>query len=142
MPSSPSSFVKSLDFLFQEESSKASQALPNAPFSLTGALSGENAFASPLAPDQQPKKKKIYLDYNSTYRLWRPEQIALIIAKLQQEEFEVAFIQNDVNGNIFASSIEDKAEGDKKYDYKFKDKNGEEIGIFELSDDYIKENLM
>ena len=62
MPSSPSSFVKSLDFLFQEESSKASQALPNAPFSLTGALSGENAFASPLAPDQKPKKKKIYLD--------------------------------------------------------------------------------
>ena len=142
MLSSPSTNIfGSLNYLFQEQSSKEGQPLPNAPFSLTGAVSGGNAFASPLAPDQQPKKRKIYLDYNSTYRLWRPEQIALTIAKLQQEEFEVAFIQNDVNGNIFASSIEDKAEGDNKYDYKFKDKNGEEKGIFELSDDFIKENF-
>jgi len=142
MLSSPSANIfGSLNYLFQEQSSKEGQPLPNAPFSLTGAVSGGNAFASPLAPDQQPKKRKIYLDYASFYRLWRPEQLALIIAKLQQEEFEVAFIQNDVNGNIFASSIEDKAEGDNKYDYKFKDKNGKEIGIFELSDDYIKENF-
>jgi hypothetical protein len=142
MLSSPSANIfGSLNYLFQEQSSKEGQPLPNAPFSLTGAVSGGNAFASPLAPDQQPKKRKIYLDYASFYRLWRPEQLALIIAKLQQEEFEVAFIQNDVNGNIFASSIEDKAEGDNKYDYKFKDKNGKEIGIFELSDDFIKENF-
>jgi len=141
MLDSPSSIFLSLDYLFQKESSTRSQALPNAPFSIVGAVNGGEAFTSPLAPDQRPKKRKIYLDYNSTYRLWRPEQIALTIAKLQQEDFEVAFIQNDVNGNIFASSIEDKAEGDSEYDYKFKDKNGKEISIFEFSEDFIKENF-
>jgi hypothetical protein len=113
MLSSSNAIFGSLEFLFQEQSSKGSQALPDAPFSLTGAVSGGNAFASPLTPNQQPKKRKIYLDYNSTYRLWRPEQIALIIAKLQQEEFEVAFIQNDVNGNI-ANKEKGKARANPK----------------------------
>ena len=140
MLSSSSAIFGSLKFLFQEQSSKGSQALPDAPFSLTGAVSGGNAFASPLAPDQQPKKRKIYLDFNSFFQSRDPIKIRLIIAKLKEADFEVAFIQNDKDENIFASSIEDKAEGDKKYDYKFKDKNGKEIGIFELSYDFFKEN--
>ena len=140
MLSSSSAIFGSLKFLFQEQSSKGSQALPDAPFSLTGAVSGGNAFASPLAPDQQPKKRKIYLNCSTIFQSLDPTKIALTIAKLKEADFEVAIIQNDKDENIFASSIEDKAEGDKKYDYKFKDKNGKEIGIFELSDDFIKEN--
>ena len=135
------SSLESLEFLFQKKSSISNQISPHAAFNPASAVGGAQGFIPQIAPDQQPKKRKIYLDYNTIYRLWDPTQIVLTIAKLKEKGFEFAFIQKGEGENIFASSIEDKAEGDKKYDYKFKDKNGKEIGIFELSDDHIKENF-
>ena len=137
-----SSSLESLEFLFQKRSQTSNQISPHAPFAVASAVNGQEAFRSQLAPDQAPKKRKILLDYNSCYRLWNPNEMALEIAKLKNEEFEVAFIlKGEREGEIFESLIEDKAEGDKKYDYKFKDKNGEEKSIFELSDQFIKENF-
>ena len=135
------SSLESLEFLFQKKSSISNQISPHAAFNPASAVGGAQGFIPQIAPDQQPKKRKIYLDYNTIYRLWDPTQIVLTIAKLKEKGFEFAFIQKGEGEKIFASSIEDGAEGDKKYDYKFKDKNGKEIGIFELSDDHIKENF-
>ena len=137
-----SSSLESLEFLFQKRSQTSNQISPHAPFAVASAVNGGEAFQSQLAPDQKPKKRKILLDFNSCYRLWNPNEMALEIAKLKNEEFEIAFIlKGEREGEIFESLIEDKAEGDKKYDYKFKDKEGNDKSIFELSDDYIKKNF-
>ena len=136
-----SSSLESLEFLFQKQPLLSKQISPHAPFAVASAVNGEEAFRSQLTPDQAPKKRKILLDFNSCFRLSNPNEMALEIAKLKNEGFEVAFILQKTNGEIFESPIEDKAEGDKKYDYKFKDKNGNEKSIFELSDQFIRENF-
>ena len=136
-----SSSLESLEFLFQKQPLLSKQISPHAPFAVASAVNGEEAFRSQTTPSQIPKKRKILLDYNSCFCLWNHIEMAKEIAKLKNEGFEVAFILQKTNGEIFESPIEDKAEGDKKYDYKFKDKNGEEKSIFELSDQFIKENF-
>lgn len=137
-----SSSLESLEFLFQKRSQASNQISPHSPFAVASAVKGNAGFQSQTAPNQTLKKRKILLNYNSCLRLWNPTEMALEIAKLKQEGFEVAFILKGKNeGDIFESLIEDKAEGDKKYDYKFKDKNGEDKSIFELSDQFIKENF-
>jgi hypothetical protein len=134
--------LESLEFLFQKRSQSRNQISPHAQFAVASVVNGQDPFRSQTAPDQAPKKRKILLDFNSCYRLWNPNEMALEIAKLKDEGFEVAFIlKKDDEEDIFESSIEDKAEGDKKYDYKFKDKNGDDKSIFELSDKFIKENF-
>lgn len=87
-----SASLESLEFLFQKKSSISKQISPHAPLAVASAVNGEEAFQSQLAPDQKPKKRKILLDFNSCYRLWDPIEMALEIAKLKQEGFEVAFI--------------------------------------------------
>ena len=137
-----SSSLESLEFLFQKRSQTSNQISPHAPFAVASAVNGGEAFQSQLAPDQASKKRKILLDYNSCYRLWNPNEMALEIAKLKQEGFEVAFIlKGKKEGEILESLIEDKAEPGKKYDYKFKDKEGNDKSIFELSDQFIEENF-
>ncbi len=133
--------LEQLKFLFQHQPQLSKQASPHAPFAPTSAVDGDAGFRPLTSPSQKPKKKQIYLDFNSCYRLWNPIEMALEINKLKQEGFEVAVILQKTNGEIFASPIEDKAETGKKYDYKFKDKNGEDRSIFELSDEFIKENF-
>ena len=119
-------------YLFQEQSKTSPQISPDATFNPVNAIGGGGGFVSQTAPNQQPKKKEIYLDYNSIFRLKKPEDIALVIAKLKEEGFEVAFIQNPENGKIFTSKIDDS---------KFKDKEGKSQNIFSLSDDFIKQNF-
>ena len=122
------------EYLFKEQSSLLSkQTPPNAIFSPARAIAGEEGFTSQTAPNQQPQKKQIFLDYNSCYRLWDPIQMALTIAKLKQEGVEVAIIQTNENGKIFRNEIDDN--------FNFKDKNGAPKNIFELSDDFIQENF-
>ena len=120
------------EYLFQEQSQTSPQISPDATFNPANALGGGGGFVSQTAPNQQPKKKEIYLDYKSIFRLWKSENVALVIAKLKKEGFEVAFIQKLENGKIFTSKIDDS---------KFKDKKGNSQNIFELSDDFIKDNF-
>ena len=121
------------EYLFQEQSQTSPQISPDATFDPANAIGGGGGFVSQTAPNQQPKKKEIYLDYKSIFRLWKPENVALVIAKLKKEGFEIYFIQNLENGEIFTSKIDD--------DYKFKDKKGYSQNIFGLSDDFIKDNF-
>ena len=95
------------EYLFQEQSKTSPQISPDATFNPVNALGGGGGFVSQTAPNQQPQKKEIYLDYNSIFRLWKPENVALVIAKLKKEGFEVALIQNLENGKIFTSKIDD-----------------------------------
>ena len=120
------------EYLFQEQSKTSPQISPDATFDPVNAIGGGGGFVSQTAPNQQPKKKEIYLDYKSIFRLWKPENVALVIAKLKKEGFEVAFIQNLENGEISASKIDDST---------FKDKNGKSQNVFGLSDDFIKDNF-
>ena len=120
------------EYLFQEQSQTSPQISPDATFNPANALGGGGGFVSQTAPNQQPKKKEIYLDYKSIFRLWKSENVALVIAKLKKEGFEIYFIQNSENNNIFKSKIDDS---------KFKDKKGNSQNIFELSDDFIKDNF-
>jgi|GEM_PF-2470552 len=119
-------------YLFQEQSKTSPQISPDATFNPASAIGGSGGFVLQTAPNQQPKKKEIYLDYNSILRLKKPADVALAIAKLKEEGFEVAFIQNLENNNIFKSKIDDS---------KFKDKKGNSQNVFSLSDDFIKQNF-
>lgn len=104
----------SLGFLFQEISRSSRQKPLYAPFSAEDAMIGGLGFKPQTSPSQTPKKRQVFLDYNSCYRLWNSVEMALEIAKLKDEGFDVAFILKKTDGEIFASSIEYKADGDKK----------------------------
>ena len=106
------------EYLFKEKSSLLSkQTPPNAIFSPARAIAGEEGFTSQTAPNQQPQKKQIFLDYNSCYRLWNPNEMALEIAKLKNEEFEEYFylavplhkgqlsVREIKNGEVFTTSV-------------------------------------
>ncbi len=135
MPKSQNSTFELPEYLFKKPSQTSRQQAPDATFDPASAVAGREGFVSQTAPNQQPQKKQIFLDYNSIYRLWNPTQLALTIAKLKEEGFEVFIIQAPENERAFASKIDD----DLKFtDKKFTDKK---TSIFELSDDFIEKNF-
>lgn len=128
MTESSSCIFASLDYLFQKKTSNQEQNSPFDPFSVSDGIDGGKGFVSQTSPNQQPQRKKIFLDYNSTYSLFDSSQLALTIAKLQMEGFEVSFIFKTPEDDIVKKEVFD--------DLSVKNIDGKKISIFEFTDSF------
>ncbi len=117
-------------FLFDESTKFKSKHNALYSFSPANALSKDDPFLPLSSPNQQPKKKNIYLNHQSFLLLDKSSNIALIIAKLKQEGFEVFLIFDDCNQSTIASPVNDQL--------KFSDQNKNIKSIFSIDQSFIR----
>jgi len=117
-------------FLFDESTKFKSKHNALHSFSPANALSKDDPFLPLSSPNQQPKKKNIYLNHQSFLLLDKSSNIALIIAKLKQEGFEVFLIFDDCNQSTIASPVNDQL--------KFSDQNKNIKSIFSIDQSFIR----